>query len=252
MQYRHLLFRKSEGIASITLNRPQVMNALSIDLLKELRTAVQEFGADREVGVLTITGAGKAFSAGADLNSLGVKRLENGRVGEAIDLAANQAINAVADIPKPVIAMVNGHCYTGALELVLACDLALAAESARFGDTHVRWGIRPSWGMSQRLPRRVGWLKAKELSFTARIITAKEAEEIGLINKMVPDDQLEAQVSELARGIMVNSLEAIAAYKRLYNEGMLLTLRDGLRYEAQSEFSIADTQSRIDSFRKKR
>jgi enoyl-CoA hydratase len=251
MKYQNLLIKKDSGLAIITLNRPQVMNALSLALLGELESAILELGDDKEVAVLAITGAGKAFSAGADLNSLGNLKLENGRVGPIIDKAANEVISALLDLPKVVIAMVNGHCYTGALELVLACDLIVASESAKFGDTHVRWGIRPSWGMSQRLPRRVGWLKAKELSYTARIISAREAESMGLINKVVEDNKLEAEVIELARSISANSLEAVSAYKRLYNAGILNTMERGLESEARSEFVITDTQRRIDSFKKK-
>ena len=228
MNYRDLLIEKVEGLAVITLNRPQVMNALSPSLLNELKSALLELGVDGETGVLAITGAGKAFSAGADLNSLGDIKLENGRVGAVIDRAANEVIDVILGLPKVVIAMVNGHCYTGALELALACDLIIASESAKFGDTHVRWGIRPSWGMSQRLPRRVGWLKAKELSFTARTISAKEAETIGLINKTVADNRLKAEAREMAQAIQANSLEAISAYKQLYNRGILRTMEDGL------------------------
>jgi enoyl-CoA hydratase len=251
MSYQYLLFEKSAGIGKITLNRPQVMNALSPASLRELEAAVYSAGEDKEVAVVVITGAGRAFAAGADLQSLGDQKLENGRVGAVIDEAANSAIKAIQDIPKAVIAMVNGHCYTGALEIVLACDIIIASEEARFGDTHVRWGLRPSWGMSQRLPRAVGYFKARELSFTAGIIDALEAEKIGLVNKAVPAEKLEAAVNEIASKIMANSLEAIAACKQLYNRTMLGTMAEGLEFERTSEFPISDTQARIDSFRKK-
>lgn len=252
MEYQFLNVKKSSGLVTLFFSRPQVMNALSPALLRELKAAVLECGADNQTAVIALTGVGKAFSAGADLNSLEVDKLRNGRVGAEIDRAANEAIEALIEVPKVVIAAVNGHCYTGALEVVLACDLVIAAESARFGDTHVRWGIRPSWGMSQRLPRRVGWLKAKELSFTAKIISAQEAERIGLVNHVVADERLEAEVEELARSIMANSLEAVTAYKRLYNRGETGTLAEGLKNEAQSDFVIGDMQSRLESFLKKK
>ncbi len=251
MGYRDLIVKKERGLATLVLNRPQVMNALSPALLVEIRVALEHLAGDDEAKVLAITGAGKAFSAGADLNALGAAPLENGRVGAAIDRAANDVIDTIMGLPKVVIAAVNGHCYTGALEIALACDLIIAGSNAKFGDTHVRWGIRPSWGMSQRLPRRVGWLKAKELSFTARIIPASEAEAMGLINRAVPDENLEAEVTDLATQIMSNSLEAISAYKELYNRGMLRSLEEGLKLDAGSDFVIRDTQARIDSFRKK-
>lgn len=252
MTYKYLLVEKSAGISKITLNRPQVMNALSPALLAELKSAVYESGQDKNVAVVVITGMGRAFSSGADLMSLGSGKLENGRVGAVIDEAANSVIEAIQAVPKVVIAMVNGHCYTGALEIALACDLIIASEEAKFGDTHVRWGIRPSWGMSQRLPRTIGWLKAKELSFTAEIITAEQAEHLGLVNQVVPVEKLEEIVRGLAEKIMANSLEAIAAYKQLYNQGMQSTLEKGLELEQKSEFPISDTESRINNFRKKK
>ncbi len=252
MPYQYLLYEKSNGIAKITINRPQVMNALSPDTLNELRTALYAAGYDTEVGVIILTGSGRAFSAGADLQSLGNIELKNGRVGPVIDTAANNVIDAIQAVPKAVIAMVNGHCYTGALEIVLACDIIIASEEARFGDTHVRWGIRPSWGMSQRLPRAVGYYKAKELSFTAEVIDGREAERIGLANKTVPADQLESTVQEMAQKILANSLQAVAAYKQLYNQTMRDTMEKGLEFERTSEFNITDTQSRIDGFKKKK
>jgi enoyl-CoA hydratase/carnithine racemase len=252
MPYKYLLYEKSNGIVKITINRPQVMNALSPETLNELRTAVYAAGYDTEIGVIIVTGTGRAFSAGADLQSLGNIELKNGRVGPVIDTAANSVIDAIQVVPKAVIAMVNGHCYTGALEIVLGCDIIIASEEARFGDTHVRWGIRPSWGMSQRLPRAVGYYKAKELSFTAGVIDGREAERIGLSNKTVPAAQLESTVQEMAQKILANSLQAVAAYKQLYNQTMRDTMEKGLEFERTSEFNITDTQSRIDGFKKKK
>jgi enoyl-CoA hydratase len=249
--YQYLLYATRSGIGKITLNRPQVMNALSPALLKELKEAVNAAGVDPAVKVIVITGAGRAFSSGADLLSLGDQKLVNGRVGAVIDEAANSAIAAIQKVPKTVIAMVNGFCYTGALEIALACDLIVASAEAQFGDTHVRWGFRPSWGMSQRLPRAIGWLKAKEMSFTAEAITARQAENSGLVNITVTADRLEATVAELAGKIMANSLEAVAAYKALYNQSMAETMGKGLEIEAKSEFNISDTESRVNSFRKK-
>jgi enoyl-CoA hydratase len=252
MTYKFLLCEKSNGIGKIILNRPEVLNALSPALLTELTEAVTAAGDDQDIAVVFLTGMGKAFSAGADLISLGDCKLENGRVGAVLDEAANNAIEVIQTVPKVVIALVNGHCYTGALEIALACDLIVASEAANFGDTHVRWGFRPSWGMSQRLPRTVGYLKAKELSFTAATISAREAEKIGLVNLTVPADKLEATAQELARKIMANSLEAVAAYKQLYNRTRLLPMEKGLEFESRSEFEINDTESRVNRFRQKK
>ena len=251
MAYKNLIFLKEGGIVKIIINRPEVMNALNQTVLLEIRKAIKEASKDRTVGVLVLTGAGRAFSAGVDLVSLGDQKLENGAVGPILDEPARALINTIQEVPKVVIAMVNGYCLTGALEIALACDLIVASEEAMFGDTHTRWGIRPSWGMSQRLQRVVGILKAKELSFSADMITAREAERIGLVNSVIPADKLEESVKQLAEKIIANSLESIAAYKYLYNQGMRDTLESGLELEAKTEFEIRDTEERIGKFRKK-
>ena len=251
MAYQYLIYKKEGGIAKITLNRPEVMNAISPALLSEMKAALEEAGKDDEVGVVVLTGEGRAFSAGVDLKSLGDHRLDGGRVGPILDDPARDVIDTIQALPKVVIAMVNGYCFTGALEIVLGCDLIIASAEAKFGDTHTRWGLRPSWGMSQRLPWLVGVLKAKELSFTAEMITAQEAERIGLVNMVVPAEKLEETVRELAKKIMVNSLEAVAAYKYLYNRSLRDLLAKGLALEAKSEFVIKDTEDRLSQFRKK-
>jgi len=251
MAYENLIYEKKGNFARITINRPSVMNAISPALLIELDKAMQEVAKDNDVRVVVLTGAGRAFSAGVDLISLGDRKLERGKVGPILDEPARKLINTMQTMPKVVIAMVNGYCFTGALELVLSCDLIIVSEEAKLGDTHTRFGIRPSWGMSQRLPRIVGILKAKELSFTADMITGKEAERIGLVNRAVPADKLEETVQELITKIAANSAEAVAAFKYLYNRGMSDTLEKGLQLEAKSEFDIKDTEERIAKFRKK-
>ncbi len=251
MTYEDLIYKKEGRVAQITISRPQVMNALSPKLLSELKTALLDAGKDSEVGVIVLTGTGRAFSAGVDLKSLGDVKLERGRVGPILDVPANDLIGAIQTVPKVVIAAVIGHCYTGALEIVLACDLIIASEEAKFGDTHARWGLRPSWGMSQRLPRIVGYLKAKEMSFTAGTVTAQEAARIGLVNIVVPPQDLVKTALEMANKILANSLESVAAYKYLYNRGMRDTMERGLELESRSDFPISDTEDRISSFKKK-
>lgn len=251
MGYDNILYRKHEGIGTITINRPGVMNALSPALLSEIEAALHEAGKDKDVGVVVLTGAGRAFCAGVDLTSLGDRKLQRGRVGAILDDPARSVIDTIQSIGKVVIAAVNGYCLTGGLEIALGCDLIVASEEAKFGDTHARWGLRPSWGMSQRLLRTVGIFKAKELTFTADMITAQEAMRIGLVNMVVPGEKLEQTVTELAKKIMSNSLEALAACKYLYNRGALDTLQTGLKLEAESEFDISDTEQRLEKFRKK-
>jgi len=251
MANENVKYRKGDGIAWITIDRPDVMNALNPTALTEMKVAMEEAGKDDDVGVVVLTGAGRAFSTGVDLIALGDRKLERGRVGPILDDPARELIATMQSLPKVVIAMVNGYCLTGALEVVLGCDLIIASEQAKFGDTHVRWGFRPSWGMSQRLPHLIGMLKAKELSFTADMITAQEAERIGLANMVVPAEKLEETVRTLAEKILGNSIEAIAAIKYLYNQGMRDTLDKGLELEARSEFEISDTEERLKGFRKK-
>ncbi len=250
MPYQYLLLEKKHGVGKIVLNRPEVMNALSPALLVELKQALDEANLDKEIALVVLTGAGRAFSAGVDLTLLSSITVTNGRVGPVLDAPATSVVETIQRIPKIVIAAVNGHCYAGALEIVLACDLIIASEEAKFGDTHVRWGLRPSWGMSWRLPCAVGYAKAKELSFTADVISAREAEHIGLINRVVPAGMLDEAVQELARKIISNSLDAVAAYKQLYNRAIANLSKEYLRLEAESEFPILDSESRIKSFGK--
>jgi len=185
-----------------------------------------------------------------DLKALGEVTLTGGKVGDILDIPARELIDAIRSVPKLVVALVNGFCFTGALEIMLACDLVIASEQAKIGDTHAKWGLRPTWGMSARLPRRVGFLKAKELSFTADAITAQEAERIGLINQAVPADKLEQALETMAKKIMANSPQSILAYKHLYNTNEAMTLDQGLALEFGSEFQISDTEERLKGFKK--
>ena len=248
MAYETIIYQAGGGIGRITLNRPQAMNALTPAMLKELKTAVLSAGKDDDVKVIVLTGAGRAFCAGVDLKALGDQKLVNGMVGDILDLPARELINAIRSVPRAVICMVNGFCFTGALEIMLACDIVIASEEAKIGDTHAKWGLRPTWGMSARLPRRVGYLKAKEISFTAEAITGKEAERIGLINMAVPADKLEEALQGMAKKIMGNSAQSIAAYKKLYNSNESLTLDKSLELEFGSDFEITDSLERLSAF----
>ena len=250
MGYETIIYNNDAGTGRIAMNRPEAMNAITPVMLAELTKAVSEAGNDPDVRVIVLTGAGKAFCAGVDLKSLGDRTLERGKVGDILDLPARGLIRAIREAPKAVIAAVNGFCFTGALEIALACDLVIASEQAKIGDTHAKWGLRPTWGMSARLPRRVGFLKAKELSFTADAITGREAARIGLVNMAVPADLFEDAVRDLARKIISNSGESVAAYKRLYNENESMTLDESLALEFTSEFEIGDTAERLGDFRK--
>ncbi len=250
MAYEQILYQAAGGVAKITMNRPEAMNAITPAMLKELKAAVLAAGKAEEVRVVVLTGAGRAFCAGVDLKALGEVILTGGKVGDILDIPARELIDAIRSIPKPVVALVNGFCFTGALEIMLACDLVIASENAKIGDTHAKWGLRPTWGMSARLPRRVGFLKAKELSFTADAITAQEAERIGLVNQAVPADKLKQALEAMVKRIMANSPQSLAAYKHLYNTNEAMTLDQGLALEFSSEFQITDTEERLKGFKK--
>jgi enoyl-CoA hydratase len=248
MAYETIIYQSNGGIGRITFNRPQAMNALTPAMLKELKTAVLEAGKDVDVKVIVLTGAGRAFCAGVDLKAMGDQKLVNGKVGDFLDVPARELIDAMRCVPKAVIGLVNGFCFTGGLEIMLACDIVIASEDAKIGDTHAKWGLRPTWGMSARLPRRVGYLKAKEISFTAEAITGKEAERIGLINTVVPADKLEEALQGMAKKIMGNSAQSIAAYKKLYNANESLVLDKSLELEFGSDFEITDSLERLSAF----
>ena len=233
-----------DGVAYLTLNRPETLNALNPAMFVELRTHVDSIAELTEtVGCVVLRGAGRSFSAGNDLKAI--------QAGETAPHPTYQAetIEALEALPQPVIASVHGHCYTGALELILACDLCVAAEDARFADTHGRWSMTPTWGMSQRLPRRVGMLKAKEMMFTAREVSGSEAAEIGLANQAVPAADLELATEQLARQIVDNSWHTIRGDKRLANGGQEMTLPEALHYERENSPGRGpDMAERLKSF----
>ena len=238
-----------DGVGTITLDRPDALNALTSEMLVELAATLDRLATDDTVEVIVLTGAGRAFSAGVDLKALGQRRLDGGKVGDVLDLPARAVTSRLTTIPKVVVAKVNGFCFTGALELVLACDLAVAADTAKLGDTHAKFGLRPTWGMSQRLVATIGIVRARELSYTARQFTGAEAAEWGMITRAVPAAELDAAVDELIAQIRANSMGSLAAYKDLYRTALDGGMDAGLAYEAATDYPIADTEPRIAAFR---
>jgi len=218
-----------EGLAILTLNRPDALNALSPKLFIQLREHIDNIADDTEaIGVVILRGKGRSFSAGNDIKAI--------MAGEEVPTPFFQAetLDAIEALPQPVIAAVQGHCYTGSLELALACDLMIASESAKFADTHGKWAMSPLWGMSLRLPRRIGLIKAKEMMFSGRSVSGKEAEKIGLANQCVPDDELMDTAVKMARGFLENSWFTLRADKWLVTEGQKRTLEDGLKFEREN------------------
>ncbi|MDP7640288.1 MAG: enoyl-CoA hydratase/isomerase family protein, partial [Candidatus Hydrogenedentes bacterium] len=250
MGYEEILLSKNEAVATISLNRPDKLNAITPTMLAELNAAVRDAGEDENVRTIVLTGEGKAFSAGVDLVSIGDRKIKEGGVGSILDDPARRLIVQIETIPKIIIAKINGFCFTGALEIALACDLIAVAEEAKFGDTHSKWGLRPSWGMSQRLPRAVGMAKARELSYMAITFTGREAADWGMTTRCVPRAELDEAVNALTQTLGENSGGSLAAYKDLYREAQGRTLYEGLNYEASTAYVIDDTEERVSQFRK--
>jgi enoyl-CoA hydratase/carnithine racemase len=225
-----LVVRKdSEGVAVLTLNRPEMLNALSPNLFVELREHIDQLATEIDsIGCVILRGEGRSFSAGNDL-----KAIQSGERAPTKHFQA-ETLDAIEKLPQPVIASVQGHCYTGSLELALACDLLVAAESAKFSDTHGKWSLTPTWGMSQRLPRRVGLLKAKEMMLTGRVVTGSESVPLGLANYCVEDKQLQSRTWKLAQDIVANSWHTLRADKSLLLAGQNHHLTDGLAYEREN------------------
>ncbi len=250
MDYTTIIYEKKGGMARITLNRPQVLNAINPPLLIDLKAALQDAAEDESVGVVVLTGAGRAFSAGVDIKSMDESSQEYSAA--ARKKLALEVIAAIENLDKPVIAAVNGHCVTGALELATACDIIIASEKATFGDTHARWGLVPLWGGSQRLPRIVGAMKAKEMVFTCDRLTAGEAQQIGLVNKVVPAEKLDEAVLEMANKILANSRASIRIQKSLINRGLRMDYAAALKMaEAEATGPTEDAAARLQSFQGK-
>ncbi len=235
------------GIAILSLNRPDALNALSPALFVELREHIDAIAEQTDtVGVVILRGEGRSFSAGNDL-----KAIESGERAPSPHFQA-ETLDAIERLPQPVIAAVQGHCYTGSLELAIACDLLVAAENAKFCDTHGKWGMSPTWGMSQRLPRRMGLLAAKEMMFSGRVVGGAEAVELGLANKCVPDEELLSATITMAESFLENSWFTLRADKMLVNGGLDNTLAEGLAWErANSPGRGPDMEERLANFGKR-
>jgi len=229
MKFSNIIFEKKDGVAKITLNRPDVLNALDTQTLHELGAAVENIENDSSVRVVVITANGRAFCTGADLT--GIASIPSDKPQDYFLRLWNKVFSAIENLSMPVIAAVNGMALAGGLELVMVCDLAIAADNAKLSDQHANYGLVPGGGASQRLPRIIGVRKAKELLYTGDRITPAEAERLGLVNKVVPADKLEEATNELAAKLAAKSPMALRAVKRLVSRGMESSLDAGLEME---------------------
>lgn len=240
-----------DGVLTITLNRPDALNAFRPEMLQGIAQLLDAANTDARVSVVILEGAGRAFSAGVDLKVLQGTEPMGGKVGDVFDAPAKRAYLAIRGARMPVIAKVHGACFTGALEIALHCDFIYTTNTTKFGDTHAKFGLRPTWGMTQTLAQAVGLRRAKELSFTARTFLGAEAVELGMACAAVEDiEALDELVAQRAADIVANSSSAVAAIKDLYNisqqgHGMI----DALEAELAQEYpQITDTSERLAGF----
>ena len=237
-----------DGIAVLTLNRPDKLNALNVALFQNLLDHIKDIAGQADsIGCVVLKGAGRCFSAGHDLGDIAA--------GEKLPRPNFQAkvIEALTELPQPVISAVHGHCYTGALELALAGDLILASEGAKFADTHGKWALQPVWGISQRLPRKIGNAKATEMMLTARTYTGAEALAMGLVVQVYADADFEIEVLAYCRQMLENSWHSLRGYKTLLNATDGMSLGEGLAYEVYNGVGTGpDMDERIAGFGRKK
>ena len=235
----------SGGAATLWLNRPEKLNALSKDMFETLDEHVEAIARDtKTIGLVILRGAGANFSAGYDMNEV----LEHVKA-HAKPHFHSEVIQKIADLPQPVISAVQGHCSTGALELALAADLIVASESAHFADVYARWGLTPVWGLSLRLPHRIGNAKASEMMFTCRSYTGAQAEAMHLANFCFPDARFDAELDSLCADILCNSWYANRVNKRALIEIDGLSLNDAHALDLFKNEGLApDAAKRIAKF----
>jgi len=230
MELKNILLEVSDSIGILTLNRPESLNALNTEVVEELEIALGEMEQNAAVKVVIITGAGeKAFVAGGD-----IKEMANmdPAAGRAFAQRGHRMIQYVEKMRKPVIAAVNGYALGGGLELALACDFIYAAEKAKLGLPEVTLGIMPGFGGTQNLARLIGPNRAKEMIFSGKQLTAQQARDWGIVNEVVPAEELMARVTEIARKIAHNGTLGVAAAKDAVANGQNMSKEDGLRYES--------------------
>ena len=237
MNFTQIKYERIDEVAWITLNRPNKLNAFTQVMMDEWRMLLEDLTNDKTCRVIVTKGEGRAWSAGVDLSVFQEIKIESGYKMYEDGL---EIIRLHENCPQVTIAMVNGFCFTGAMEIMMTFDLIIAANEAKIGDTHAKWGIRPTWGMTQRLQHQVGLRKAKELSFTAQTISGIEAAKIGLVNSSYPVEELKSAVDDLIEKIIPNSGLAIGSIKKLYQFGSENTLKEGIDYESKFEMNVTE------------
>jgi len=280
MEYKYLIVKKENRVATIILNRPEKLNGLNVEMTHELIDLFNEVARDDSIRVLIITGAGRAFSVGADLSSsdftvesageayqmmktatqiiMGIRNLPKpviAAVNGAMMKTATQIIMGIRNLPKPVIAAVNGAAVGGGTSLAIACDIILASDKAKFSEIFISRGLHPDWGSTYFLPRLIGAAKARELMLTGRMVDAAEAEKIGLISRVVPGDQLEKVSLEMALNLAKLSPLALGMIKNSLNNSLEMDLSKNLENEAKAQsilFLTEDFRESVAAFFEKK
>ena len=239
MEYQDIIVRQDDGVAVVTLNRPDVLNALRPEMRDEIGDAFEGFQKDETVRAVVLTGAGRGFCAGGDL-----RLMNQNRTPEFRDMILGQvrrAVTAITELEKPVIAMVNGPAGGGGCNLALACDIIIASEKAFFSEAFIKIGLVPDWAGAYFLTRMVGIHRAKEMAFTGDRVDAKEAERIGLINRVVPHEELEATAMALAKRLANSPTKAIGYIKKMMAKACLMNVDSVLEYEAFVQGRLLNT-----------
>jgi len=241
-EFTSIALDRAEGRATLSLNRPDKLNALSWTMVKELRAAVAALERETDIGIVVVRGRGRAFSAGGDLDEF-IRLYRDPPAIRGFCADFFEALTAIEASPKIYVAAINGICVAGGLEIVLACDVALAAAGARIGDGHLNFGQLPGAGGSQRLPRIVGPRRAKQLMLTGDLLEAREAERIGLVNMVFPDGEFDAAVDAYVDRMRAKSPAGLAGAKRMLNMAGSSGLEQGLRWEIDFFHAYATQQS---------
>lgn len=250
MEWEFVLFEKEDGIGTITLNRPEKYNALGGNMRQEILAALELACSDGDVRVIVITGAGKAFCVGGDIDEFvsgTTKALSNIATSERP--AMSKIVLLINSVEKPVIAAVNGAAAGGGCNLALSCDIRIASERARFSQAFVKRGVHPDWGGIWFLPRLVGYAKAAELIFTGDVIDAEEALRIGMVNKVVPHDNLIHATKELARKMAKNAPIPIALAKRGLQNFYNMDISQAVDYEVMTIGVCWNTEDRVEGMK---
>lgn len=248
MEFKSIIYEKKPSIAKITINRPDVRNAMNIETRRELKEVLRDAESDEDVKVVVITGIGGNFCSGADINEfLKMSRKQAEEYAKKYGTAILGKI--IADMEKVVVAAVDGYCLGGGCELALACDIVIATDRAQFGSTEMRIGLFPGGGATQLMTKLIGIKKTKELIFTGNIISAEEAERIGLINRVVSADKLDEEVDKLVKVLLDKSPIMLKLAKESINRALEVGLTAGLDYERVLWLSGWDTEDRIEGLR---